>query len=529
MYYNYDHSPFDPVVGISLGACKSAIVTCNTVTGHIPLASSHLWGVYANMSQLSRMYCNSVDETELGFRFDGTCASTTFLGNAMKNHVYGLYLSVNASTGDQFHAGNSWTGAYSSGFAAKNNNAGNQTLIDLSTFFVNPNDGPIIDPYLTLAIDPTCASPHNDPMQCWFVEDITATHFDCSTALICTPLHEPGDGDERSVTGSDIDAAMNQSGGTEYDEETKWVSKLYLMEKIEFYNPLINADPLIAAFYEAMEETNIGQFAAINKSIGSLGILEESTRQSLTYNQDLIEDLLSALEANDVLLSTETNPAVIASIQNQSAALRLQVIGISNTIHTLLETVWQARDEAIDDLVTTNLTITYTEEMEQNERTVNDIFLATIANRQYTFSQQQTSQLASIIHQCPYVGGPAVFKARSMYYLIDPDMQYHDESVCLNYGIYRQDTQKGTMGSSGAYIFPNPASSTAHLIYSLPENEEGELVILSIHGQVMKKVLLNGKSNQISFSLDSFNGGMYLFKIYSGTEVIDFGKFGIVK
>ena len=39
--------------------------------------------------------------------------------------------------------------------------------------------------------------------------------------------------------------------------------------------------------------------------------------------------------------------------------------------------------------------------------------------------------------KCPYSNGPAVFRARAIYELGDPEAIYNDEDVCLLQGMYR--------------------------------------------------------------------------------------------
>jgi hypothetical protein len=69
------------------------------------------------------------------------------------------------------------------------------------------------------------------------------------------------------------------------------------------------------------------------------------------------------------------------------------------------------------------------------------------------------SEILSIAQQCPFVGGGAVERARSMVAMVNDSVTYNDDYVCLQSGIYRMEndtTEK--VQSSNIKIIPNPAS-----------------------------------------------------------------------
>ncbi|MBK8950418.1 MAG: hypothetical protein IPM68_16665 [Flavobacteriales bacterium] len=66
---------------------------------------------------------------------------------------------------------------------------------------------------------------------------------------------------------------------------------------------------------------------------------------------------------------------------------------------------------------------------------MNEIHLATIGKDVDIFSTTQAGALFDIANQCPMIGGNAVFKARSLYWLIDDNYDFDDLLLCLSYGI----------------------------------------------------------------------------------------------
>ena len=77
-----------------------------------------------------------------------------------------------------------------------------------------------------------------------------------------------------------------------------------------------------------------------------------------------------------------------------------------------------------------NSAIAVAEPFEDMEQRVNDIYLQTIASNVLELTNEQQFVLEFIANECPYTGGPAVFRARNM--LMGYGEYIFDDTACNN-------------------------------------------------------------------------------------------------
>jgi hypothetical protein len=131
----------------------------------------------------------------------------------------------------------------------------------------------------------------------------------------------------------------------------------------------------------------------------------------------------------------------------------------------------------------------------------------------------------NIAVQCPIAGGPAVYRARSLYFLINPEMTYDDEMECLQNG-YLYKASKNINHRSK--LFPNPATGEITLVYNIATN--CLLQITDGLGRVVKEILLKNNQIEETINISELENGMYNYRI-SDTKgrMIDTGQFIVFK
>ena len=70
-------------------------------------------------------------------------------------------------------------------------------------------------------------------------------------------------------------------------------------------------------------------------------------------------------------------------------------------------------------------------------------------------------------------------------------------------------------GKSEIAIFPNPASSNGLLSIKNPGNENIELSIRNMAGQLIGSYQINSNSTDYNINLDNYNSGIYLISVTS--------------
>jgi len=221
-------------------------------------------------------------------------------------------------------------------------------------------------------------------------------------------------------------------------------------------------------------------------------------------------------------------------VSAQRAALLATIAGYRQTLSNLeaynttaMELVSTTKALTAESVKNANAAIGTSEAIEQNQKTVNDIYLTTIGKDEDSFTSDQASALFGIASQCPMIGGNAVFKARSLYSLIDGAQVFDDPLLCLPYGIVVKSLMEHA--SNAVSVVPNPASDEASLVLSLETTEPAYLTLHNTVGSEVLRVFVPKGVVRHSFSTANIAPGLYHYKVLSGGGLLGDGKLTIVR
>jgi hypothetical protein len=200
---------------------------------------------------------------------------------------------------------------------------------------------------------------------------------------------------------------------------------------------------------------------------------------------------------------------------------------VSGTAGQIVETADSLRTNEALLIDADNLQLAPVNSIEENEKKVNEIFLNTIAKGIYEFTQQQINDLHDIAIQCPMLGGNAVFRARALYALINPNMFYDDRGVCNQAGIALRKKEKDKKPK--ATIYPNPANEKATLVYKFNDNESGRLEIKNMIGQDVAGYDLSPNNGELEFSTRELQPGLYYCIIKDSHSLVENIKIAIIR
>lgn len=137
------------------------------------------------------------------------------------------------------------------------------------------------------------------------------------------------------------------------------------------------------------------------------------------------------------------------------------------------------------------------------------------------------SNILSIAQQCPYVGGNAVIRARVWLSMINDSIDYNDNAVCLQSGIYRlaNDTTSENIKSEDIKIIPNPASDKVTITLSDDMSEICEILFYDVVGKlVLSKELECNQKNHI-LNVKNLSEGIYMVKVKQSVYATEQYKF----
>lgn len=328
---------------------------------------------------------------------------------------------------------------------------------------------------------------------------------------------------EEEITTTDMKTAQDLIHTLDYDEQSVWKIRRELMEKLLENPELISQNNYIGDFYDLYASGNIKKLQDLENRKESLTVADISVLNNMQDNLELIEWNLFQIVLNDSLIKTDPdlkdsllqdNESRLAVIQYLTEYNRLAYAGIDAGIM-----------QAAGEIRTENNDIATNKEYELNELTVNKIYLTTVGIGSSEDIADYAGQLWDIASQCPYSGGPAVYKARGLYNLVDDEVTYNDQLICLSYGIeYRQSASRY---NAGATIYPNPAGNLVTLKYRI--DEDGVLEIHDAIGQILYSKRLKSKIYEFEFETNNLSNGVYFYKVTCRGSNIATGKLIIAK
>jgi hypothetical protein len=492
--------------GIHLSNCDGALVDCNHVTGYVttPISSAD-FGLHATSSINSSFTCNTVDYTKHGIEITGQCGGTFLSGNSMDHHDIGLFYSTTSNTGTQLNRGNLWLQGSYTYWGAKNENTSG---FNLSTYFVTP-----------FTANPTNQlKPPNRTPSLWFQVSSSGSAFSCagsgpgaycgSNELIAGGLDE-----------NDYNIAAGNTLTSEYQEESEWMADRYLYDKLTGDSSLIIPNTVIDTFYR---ENSNSSFVIFNSLNDSLEILMKSITNKVPawkiINDSIKNIRRTILQYDSILRNGDINYQDSILIATTNQIYRENLYHYNHLRDSIIEYSNESRLEKIGQINLINNTLPANTVYEINEKTINDIYLNTIAKGIINFTPEQTMEILQIASQCPLSGGLAVFKARSLYIMINDTLGFKDEEICIGEGLSYKEGYNGSIMDIISNVYPSPSSYSATLKYLLSDNNNATFTIYNIYGQIIQDYIISYQNSEFSFATKKLPNGIYFYKICSDSN-----------
>ncbi|OQB58974.1 MAG: hypothetical protein BWX95_02694 [Bacteroidetes bacterium ADurb.Bin141] len=425
------------VTGIELNSSYNANVSCNTIKGDYAGGSAgNTYSIYVTQSTRANISCNTADSTYRGIFFGGVSPQTNLKGNEMSNQFNGLYLNNLAIIGQQPHRGNVWYGPFTS-FGAVN--MAPVQLVPGSTFYV--------DSLLSSVYKPTVN------ISGWFQFNSGNTYYCWQKPTMCNNAPPA----LLSLDSLEIMIANGTLESEEYVDETRAITEEYLYRTLSEDSALWQEDSSYVTFMtENMGEPTEYLYNA-----------EEYMRAAYSYDSvfvNLIDSAYSQTELFSDSINLIDEWQNINPDANADSMLQVWTYKIDFLNQTINNLKVQQEASINDNLANAELKNDYVvnaELPEMNTAFMNEVEINYIERgNDIQYLIDNFSDILAIAQQCPYAGGNAVIRARVWLSMINDSIDYNDNAICLQSGIYRisNDTTFENNKSEDIKIIPNPAN-----------------------------------------------------------------------
>jgi hypothetical protein len=246
-------------------------------------------------------------------------------------------------------------------------------------------------------------------------------------------------------------------------------------------------DNSLKDFYRNASNTSIGKFYKIEKTFKMAQDVAKVSKKRLEDNVLKHNDLMDQyrkLDTFSFISKRDRDKTVNGQKMNQINA-EMNKIAQANQID--LKQIEKEKKTILKGSLSSDIaTVGVTLKPEINEKAINEICLDVLLNDKTVLTESQQRTVTDIANQCPKVGGDAVFKARTLYQMIESKLFIDDDKNCeqvaslVNNDI---ETIKANIPTKYFGVYPNP---TKDFIQLEAENlsENGEWLIINAMGKV---------------------------------------------
>lgn len=467
--------PAMPMYGIYVKNSNGYQLTDNIITGYTGAWTSYYkqTGIYLEASPAFYLRCNSITNTGYGVWANGNNSSIFGLEkNAFNNHKYAVYLSKLGNYGIIGDQGSS---------TIYEDNTFNGTYTGTFKTFnqTDASQNPLTTDAFWYAgpnsymytTNFSSSNPTGKPVRVFPIPGSYTTPYTCPQFLMA-PSPNMNTTTEPITADEAEKIATEEKTYPEFEEVTKWIDERNLYKAVEDNPSAYSGSENIEEFHAAKSVTSVGEFEEYYK-----------------------------------LLNTLKDTA----IQGDATAMNLRLA----------------------ELKQRNTSIDANTDYEQNEKNINEIFLNTIAEGNYSFTQAQFSIISDLAYSCPYVAGKAVYLARSLYYTKDHTAYFDDVDICNNVGYNK--TEKVSpydlmieKVKEYAYITPNPIDAYGNLYYYINAEDEGKIEIADLLGRKVYVQNVSGDKTHVELNLSLLRAGTYFYSIQTTKGFKSSGKVIVV-
>ena len=297
----------------------------------------------------------------------------------------------------------------------------------------------------------------------------------------------------------------------------------YLYDLLAGDSTMLHSQTSFEDFYLSHQSGAVGQ---INEVTGNL----KSALQPDTVFTDSIATIESALNS-EVSSLFELDSLSQANLQIDYTIQRELIFGKVDSIGGSLEDLLDQRNQNaqlyLDSASLKNQNVLPVQIPQENELFINQMNFELMEFGKDTLLSYYP-QILQIAQQCPAIGGPAVYRARTLVALFNDTIDY--ENSCLQNGSLRiQQPVKNVKTTPLIAVNPNPADSKIDI--RINKDLEGicKIEIATSLGSIVYSEIRNCKEKSFSIQTSFLTPGIYAVKVVVGSVATNVVKLVIAR
>ena len=202
-----------------------------------------------------------------------------------------------------------------------------------------------------------------------------------------------------------------------------------------------------------------------------------------------------------------------------------------------------ARAAAISDIKYQNSLLSTNEVFEANAQWINAVYLDIAEKGIKSINPEIVPEIEFLANTCPYLGGNAVYRARTVLSLFKIKLHYDELELCNGQGVYKGGISKLQQQLNSLWastsktnpnvkenqylVYPNPAQSFVNIEYSGMVAKQCSFSLIDMLGRVRLQTSLSGEILKTVVSVQALEPGIYLYQIQDKDGHLQTGKLSI--
>jgi hypothetical protein len=480
---------------------------CNVINGVNSTLSFPVKGLYVGGSSRGLWNCNIANGSNIGMNFSGDCSLSAVRGNTMNGATKGLLYGLNNGlssvlVGQQIHQGNVWINTNAQYNGSNGSAAQNGYLVDPSQ---NSNFLPI---------------PILGPLN-WFSPEITSIQtYNCLSEISCLDASFLNDDEPQLLRSATRNVYADFQQNTLRD-----LVQLHLYEHLLERGMPTGASSTLTNFFNTTltPAPSYKRFGDMQHSLAAAYHLNYMDSLALwTAETTQVRQMDSIALLDKQIGAPKAPPADSVTLRALKSALLMAAGTHYVQYNNRLNTLSQSRLGGLNALGPQNQALNTSMIWEENQKSVNRIFLSSSGALPSQLTEIQLAELQIIAEQCPLEGGDAVYQARAVLQAHSRrPLSFDDEALCQQ----SQERNWVAPAISGVKVVPNPNTGNFALILDISEESRGLLRIFNATGQEVYRRTVDCSVITHEIALGKMPAGVYSYNLSTDTGTIRNGQF----